>query len=275
LTDEPTPARRARRGRAALAALLVLVVAVAGSIVLVGRRDEPVDSAAYLGGDRIGRAVSGWGTTAAPPSMALTPATLPPLPLPDPLPDDPYAPTPQVVLGHLSIPKLGVEADLQEGVTLTAINRGPGHWPGTAGPGELGNMVVAGHRTTYSKPFNRLDELAAGDRVIFTTVQGTFTYEVRGTIIVPAANIGIGAQSYAHTATLFACHPKGSAAQRIVTKLRLLDDTGQPVDPDSALPVLEQGSDPVSDTTLMVRSGADADPASGGAGADPLAGADG
>jgi LPXTG-site transpeptidase (sortase) family protein len=254
----------------------VLIIAIAGSIVLVGRRTEPVASAAYLGGDRIGQAVAGWGTTTTPASMALTPATLPPLPLPDPLPEDPYAATPQVVLGHLSIPKLGVEADLQEGVTLTAINRGPGHWPGTAGPGDLGNMVVAGHRTTYSKPFNRLDELATGDRVIFTTDHATFTYEVRGTIVVPAANIGIGAQSYAHTATLFACHPKGSAAQRIVTKLRLLGDDGQPVDPDSALPPIEQGSDPVSDTTLMVRAGAnDADPAGGGGGADPLAGADG
>jgi sortase A len=204
-------------------------------------------------------------------SLSLTPVTVPPLPLPDALPDDPYAATPQVVLGHVSIPKLGVEADLQEGVTLTAINRGPGHWPGTPGPGGLGNMVVAGHRTTYSKPFNRLDELVAGDRVIFTTDHGTSTYEVRGTIVVPAANIGIAAQSHAHTATLFACHPKGSAAERIVTKLRLLDDDGRPVDPDQSLPPLDQGSDPTSDTTLVVRAG------TGGSGSpsDPLSQSDG
>jgi sortase A len=233
--------------------LLVAVVVVASSIVLIGRPPIAAESAGFLGGDRVGQAVATFGTT-VPPSMAITPATPPPLPIPDALPDDPYAPTPQVVLGHLSIPKLGIEADLQEGVTLTAINRGPGHWPGTPAPGGLGNMVVAGHRTTYSRPFARLDELVAGDRVIFTTDAGTSTYEVRGTIIVPAANIGIGAQTYAHTATLFACHPKGSAVQRIVTKLRLLDAAGQPVDPDSALPPVEQGGDPVSDTTLLVRT---------------------
>jgi len=90
---------------------------------------------------------------------------------------------------------------------------------------------------------------------------------------VPAANVGIGAQSDAHTATLFACHPKGSAAERIVTKLRLLDDAGRPVDDEAALPPIEQGSDPVTDTTLMVRSGS----GDGGdaPGADPLTQAEG
>ena len=98
-----------------------------------------------------------------------------------------------------------------------------------------------------------LGGLVAGDQVIFTTDRGVATYEVRGVIIVPESHIGIAAQSNAHTATLFACHPKGSATHRIVAKLRLLNPDGTPADPDEALPPIEQGTDPATDTTLVVR----------------------
>jgi sortase A len=209
------------------------------------------------------------GTTRAP----ITTTTEDTRPLPYPLPANPYEATPQVVLGQIEIPKLGVTGDVQEGITLTAINRGPGHWPGTPKPGEPGNMVVAGHRTTYTKPFNRLNELVAGDKVIFHMPNGTFTYEVRGVIIVPAANIGIAGPSDAHVATLFACHPLHSAAQRIVAKLRLLNPDGTPADPETTLPPVDYGSDPVTGTTLFTRNPpSGAPPATG---TDPLAGAEG
>lgn len=196
------------------------------------------------------------------------------LPVPERLPADPYAETPQIIVGTIEIPKLGVLADLQRGVTLTAIDRGPGWWPGTALPGEWGNVVVAGHRTTHTRPFNRLHELTAGDQVIFTTAAGRFVYEVRGVITVPAEWIDIAAQDWAHTATLFACHPPGSARERIVAKLRLLGPDGAPVDPDDALPPLDaEARRP--DHTLVMRDpdtpgpGAGTGPAS----ADPFAGA--
>ena len=89
-------------------------------------------------------------------------------------------------------------------------------------PGELGNVVVAGHRTTYSKPFNRLNELQPGDPVVFTTAGGTLRLPGAGHRDRAGRGIDIAAQAYAHTATLFACHPPGSARQRIVAKLRLL-----------------------------------------------------
>jgi len=184
-----------------------------------------------------------------------TTTTEDPGPLPDPPPADPYAPTPQVILGTIEIPKLGVTGNLQEGITLTAINRGPGHWPGTPQPGGIGNMVVAGHRTTYSKPFARLDELVAGDKVVFRTPDGTFVYQVRGIIVVPAQNIGIATQAKGiHTATLFACHPRGSATHRIVAKLELLGPDGKPVDAEASLPPINFGSDPVTGSTLVVRN---------------------
>src|SRR5690606_39392665 len=85
-------------------------------------------------------------TTAAPPTTAppAPPATTEPvaLPVPEPPPADPYAPTPEVVHGTLALPTLGVSQPLYEGVTLTAIDRGPSHWPGTAMPGEVGNVEI-------------------------------------------------------------------------------------------------------------------------------------
>lgn len=149
------------------------------------------------------------------------------LPIPDLLPLDAYAETPPVVIGTLEIPRLGVIEELQQGMTLTAINRGPSHWPGTAAPGRQGNVVIAGHRTTHGAVFNGLDQLVAGDDVVFTTLDGAFTYAVREIEIVTPDALHIADQSEHAEATLFACHPKGSAAQRIVVRMDL---TSAPID---------------------------------------------
>jgi hypothetical protein len=86
--------------------------------------------------------------------------------------------------------------------------------------------------------------------------------------------MGIISQSDAHTATLFACHPIGQSTQRIVVKLRLLDDKGQPVDPDAALPAMDVGNRPI-DGTALVRDTSQSDTGGDTApdgGDDPLAG---
>ncbi len=62
-------------------------------------------------------------------------------------------------------------------------------------PAQLGNVVIAGHRTTYSKPFNRLNELQPGDLVTMTTADGRFDYQVRGIVIVPGEAVDIATQS--------------------------------------------------------------------------------
>ena len=275
--------------RLRLAITLFIAVALASVLGLAATRTDAADDAstassgAALGaeaGDLAQAPVAPVlpSTTTTPPTtkkhVPVPPGTgyiRPEPPPPDPMPANPYAPTPQIVLGKIEIPKLGVVGDLQEGITLTAINRGPGHWPGTPMPGGQGNMVIAGHRTTYSKPFANIDQLVAGDQVIFRLPTGTVTYVVRGVIIVPAANIGIAAQTFAHTATLFACHPKGSATHRVVAKLALLGPDGKTVDKETEMPPVDQGSNPVTDTTLMVR--ATGEP-SGPAG-DPFAGGEG
>lgn len=144
------------------------------------------------------------------------------LPVPEPVPADEYAPTPVVVHGTIELPTLGVELPLYEGVTLTAIDRGPSHWPGTALPGQVGNVVVAGHRVTHTRPFYDLDLLRPGDPLVFTLADGTrWAYELTSTEIVPWDAMHIIEQTPERTATLFACHPKGSAAERIVAHFRL------------------------------------------------------
>ncbi|HEX6166769.1 MAG TPA: class E sortase [Acidimicrobiales bacterium] len=168
-------------------------------------------------------AVHGATTTTA---VAAPTTTAPPaaggLPVPEDSPADPYAPAPVVVHGTLELPSVGVAQPLHEGVTLTAINRGPSHWPGSAMPGQLGNVVVAGHRTTYTQPFHDLDRLAPGDPLVFRMTDGSvWTYELTSTEIVGPDAMHIVDQAPEHTATLFACHPKGSAAQRIVAHFRL------------------------------------------------------
>ena len=124
-------------------------------------------------------------------------------------------------LGRIAIPKIGLDSELHDGIRLTTLDRGPGHWPGTAMPGQIGNVVVAAHRTSHGAEFRHLDSLAPGDEVIFSTVDGTFTYLVTGTQIVTPDSLWITDPTDTPTATLFACHPLGSTAKRIVVNLAL------------------------------------------------------
>jgi sortase A len=143
------------------------------------------------------------------------------LPAPDAVPTDENAVEPRQELGSIEIPAIGVDKTMFEGVTLTTLNRGPGHWPGTALPGQIGNVVVGGHRVSHDKPFRNLDKLVPGDQVIFTTTEGRFVYDVVSTEIVTPDAIRIIDQTPEKTATLFACNPPGSTKQRIVIHLAL------------------------------------------------------
>jgi len=98
------------------------------------------------------------------------------------------------------------------------IDRGPSHWPGTALPGERGNTVFPGHRTTHSRPFYDIDRLTPGDHLMFTVASGTYVYEVRESFVVDDRDTWIVEPTPDHTFTIFACHPKGSARQRYVVK---------------------------------------------------------
>lgn len=136
-------------------------------------------------------------------------------------PPDPRGYEDQIQVGSIAIPKLGVSEPLLEGIRLTTLDNGPGHWPGTAMPGEVGNVVVAAHRTSHGAPFRNIDQLVAGDVVEFDTSAGLTSYTVTGTEIVQPDAMWIVNPTDTPTATLFACHPPGSTRERIVVHLEL------------------------------------------------------
>ena len=121
----------------------------------------------------------------------------------------------------MEIPAIGLKHRLFQGVTLHNIDRGPSHWTGSALPGQMGNAVFAGHRSTYSQPFRRIDALVPGDQVVFTVNGARFIYRVTGHLIVGPSASWIADQTTEYTATLYACHPPGSTAERFVVRLAL------------------------------------------------------
>lgn len=161
-------------------------------------------------------------TTLAPTTTEAATTTTEALPVPEPAPD-PNTREPKHELGILEIPKLGVTKTLYEGVALPTLDNGPGHWPGTAMPGHVGNVVVGGHRTSKDRPFRNIDQLVIGDEVIFNTAEGRFVYKVTKTQIVTPDAIWIIDQTAAFTATLFACHPVGSTRERYIVFLELVN----------------------------------------------------
>ena len=117
-----------------------------------------------------------------------------------------------------------------EGVATEDLKRGPGHYPGTAAPGAVGNTVISGHRTTYGAPFNRLAELAPGDQVVLETRRSWFTYRVTRLQIVEPTAIAVtypvpgqfGATPTRRLLTLTTCNPEYSARQRLIVRAELV-----------------------------------------------------
>jgi sortase A len=131
-------------------------------------------------------------------------------------------------LTQLQIPKLDVDVMVVEGTSLAALRAGAGHYPKTPLPGEAGNVAIAGHRTTYGRPFNRLDELVPGDKVILTTPLARHVYEITTEAYVVAPTDWSPIDVYPRKGsflTLTTCHPEGSASQRIVTRAKLVRTT--------------------------------------------------
>lgn len=140
--------------------------------------------------------------------------------LPSIIPEDPPAPT--EALGRIVIPAAGVDWMLVEGVTPEALAYGPGHMPGTAMPGQPGNAVISGHRTTYGAPFYNIDAVQPGDTIEIETLIGVHTYEVVQTLIVAPTDVWVTRQVEGGWLTLTACHPRYSARERIIVFARLV-----------------------------------------------------
>ncbi len=129
------------------------------------------------------------------------------------------------------IPRFGEKfaRPLYEGTTRDVLARGIGHYTGTAMPGEIGNFAMAGHRTTYGKPFNRIAELANGDVVLVETKDTWYVYRVSSHEIVPPTQVSVvlpvpnqpGAEPTEKILTMTSCHPEFSARQRYIVHATL------------------------------------------------------
>ncbi len=135
-------------------------------------------------------------------------------------------------LTRLRIPTLGVDVVVVEGISADALRAGAGHYPGYALPCDVGNVPIAGHRTTYGKPFANVDQLNTGDQIILDTPVGSCTYQVDiKPFVVQPDDTGViktppkpaAPNGADHLLTLTTCTPKGSAAQRLIIQASMLN----------------------------------------------------
>lgn len=150
---------------------------------------------------------------AAPPETALAP-----LEVPEPLPGDAYA--------RMRIPRLGEDWSwiIVQGVDLSDLTRGPGHYPDSAEPGQVGNFAVAGHRATYGEPFAHLDRLEPGDEIRVERAGLEHVYRVTTSYITGPDDVDVvapvprepGAAPRTEVITLTTCHPRWSSEERLI-----------------------------------------------------------
>lgn len=117
---------------------------------------------------------------------------------------------------RIRIPAIGAEYTVVEGTDDGSLQRGPGHYPDTALPGQGRTMAIAGHRTTYLAPFRKINELEGGDEVIIEMPYADVTYAVERAEVVEPDRTEVVEDRGRDRIVLTACHPLYSAAQRYV-----------------------------------------------------------
>jgi sortase A len=124
-------------------------------------------------------------------------------------------------IGRILIPRLGASFELVQGTDSASLEKGPGHYPGTALPGLGQTVAIAGHRTTYLAPFRHIDALRPGNRIVVNMPYGRFTYVVQFRRIVAPTALWVTRDVGYDRLVLSACNPLFSAAQRIIVFARL------------------------------------------------------
>jgi sortase A len=127
-----------------------------------------------------------------------------------------------VPFGRIEIDKIGLDAVLFEGVDRDTLKLGPGHMPETPLPGQPGNAVVSGHRTTYGRPFFDVDQLVVGDTIDVETALGMSTYAIRQILVVAPTDVWVTDPIEGAWLTLTTCNPKFSAAERLIIQAELV-----------------------------------------------------
>lgn len=126
-----------------------------------------------------------------------------------------------------------------EGVSVEELKRGPGHYPGTVEPGEVGNLGISGHRTTYGAPFYHLDRLREGDTIhVVDRDNREWVYAFLEQRIVQPDDVWVMGNDPLGTGaallTLTTCHPRMSAAQRMIVFAELVGEPAGTTTEDTA-----------------------------------------
>lgn len=126
-------------------------------------------------------------------------------------------------LTRLKMPAIDVDVVVVEGTTASALRAGAGHFPSTVLPCEAGNVGIAGHRTTYGRPFHNIDKLGPGDVITLETPIGSCVYELReAPFVVDPTDVWVVDPTPTAMVTLATCEPKGSAAKRLIVRAELV-----------------------------------------------------
>ena len=128
------------------------------------------------------------------------------------------------IVGRLTIPRLHVKAMVREGDSDRTLSIALGHIPGTAFPGQKGNVGIAGHRDSL---FRGLRNVAANDEITFETPRANYTYRVESTQIVKPEHTEVLNPGPTNELTLVTCFPfeyVGAAPDRFIVKARLVSE---------------------------------------------------
>lgn len=123
-------------------------------------------------------------------------------------------------IARISIPRLGLKIVVVNGTDSATLKKGPGRDPRTFMPGQGELVYIAGHRTTYSAPFSRIEDLRRGDRVTVRLPYATIVYAVTGHVIVPASDLARLRSHGREVLALQACHPRFFASHRYIVYAR-------------------------------------------------------
>jgi sortase A len=128
---------------------------------------------------------------------------------------------PGSTIGRIEIPRLGVTAIVRAGSDARTLQLAVGHIPGTAYPGEPGNVGLAGHRDTF---FRQLRDIRPDDVIEMVTSEGRFTYRVQRTDIVQPSDVWVLEPTTQPSLTLVTCYPFsyiGTAPERFIVRAAL------------------------------------------------------
>lgn len=127
------------------------------------------------------------------------------------------------LIGHLEIPRLGIDVVVAEGDSNDVLRRAVGHIPDTPLPGEPGNIALAGHRDTFFRPLRKIQP---GDVITIDTSANRFQYEVQSTNIVSPSDMSVLKPTADSELTLVTCFPfyyVGAAPKRFIVRARNRD----------------------------------------------------